>query len=691
MVGHISRVTASRILHNRRRIAREWYRVQFCQQIHNLFPNPYAEEASEEEAIDSHLVPMLGLLAEWFRSGNVVFRDLYMAERRRFAPHRDGVDVLTEYFKVLAPLQESILKEVLGHEASSAVRSLHAMEEVVCNQRINLLVLGDCLMSDVLAFLSPWAQREGIRLDSRYYYFSAAMGVDLLEEGVRTAIRSGVDAVAASYLSYSGIPPYRLLLESADRGEAGQVATLVDSIAEFIRRHLHAIRTLTDAPVLLHNAAGLPIGRWRRVLPFVPPVTYGRRFALAQLNAQVGKIVDDIDNCFLVDETKIVEQHGHRGSSRSLLPRRVRKNSQMHPEAFSHWIAGEYHAILKDVARFRKAKLILVDFDNTLWEGVMAEGQVKQFEQRQRLLKRLQEEGVLLAAVSKNSASNIRWDEMVLTPEDFVSLKISWDLKTRAIREVATELNLGLDSFVFLDDSAAEREMVRSEMPEIICLDSTEEETWVALGRLLKMPNTRRTEEARRRTAMYQEQAQRDREVNRQDTDMPSLMKQLKLRATVGDASEKDVDRLVELFQRTNQFNTTSIRYSRGDVEAMVLGRGMLSHEKKRILVGRLSDKFGDLGIVCAAVTIETPSTLVIECFVMSCRAMGFGMEQVMLSQVIRRSGTRHTVGLFVPSSRNQPASTLYECSGFRKSEDGSWAAETGHEISPPSWIDLES
>ena len=279
---------------------------------------------------------------------------------------------------------------------------------------------------------------------------------------------------------------------------------------------------------------------------------------------------------------------------------------------------------------------------------------------------------------------------MALSADDFVSLKISWDMKIQAIREIAMELNLGRDSFVFLDDNAAERELVRGEFPEVVCLDSNDRETWEALARLFQMPNTRQTDEARRRTVMYKEQARRDAEISEQSSDYPTLMSRLQLRASMGRAQPRDLDRVVELFQRTNQFNTTTIRYSRGEIESFVSSNTGPNGTGPDVLIGKLSDKFGDLGVVCAVVLNRGRDELVIQNFVMSCRAMGFGMEQLMLAHILEQSPDIPTIGRFIPSGRNEPASALFKSCGFQEISSGTWRAEQGHRLARPEWIAVE-
>lgn len=667
-------------------VASEWYEKQFSAQMHSEFPNEYAEKASRDVVIERHLLPMLDLLAEYARTGDSIYRDLYLAERKRYAPHRQGRGTLRRYFSVVIPMHEEALARRLPASLRSILSALHEPLTQSAPKCVRMLAIGDCLLTNVTGFAQSCALREGIELDLRQHYFSARTGAALADEGVVSAIKDGIDLIAVSYLSYEGIPPYRLLLNYADRGELDQLPELVDGIAGYIRDHLLKLRELTDAPILLHNAGGLPLTRWRQALPFLVPLNKGRRAALRLVNEAIADIGKQIENCFLVDEVQVVQREGFRRCATRILPRRMWRNAHLHPEYLSRYLADSYMGIVRDYVRLRKTKLLLVDFDNTLWDGVMAEGHVAHFHDRQELLKQLAEQGILLAAVSKNDSANIRWKEMGLAPRDFVLLKISWNMKVQSIREIAAELNLGLDSFVLLDDSPAERGMVQSELPEVLCLDSQDAGTWESLKRLFRMPNTRQTEEARKRTQMYREQAARQGAAKEAGgSSAAALMARLELKSAVGPARHRDKERLLELVQRTNQFNTTTVRYSKSDIEAAMSAPDTL------VLVGDLADKFGDLGLVCAAIVRQQGAEAVIENFVMSCRAMGFGMEQLMLSQILARVGVKPLVGKFVPTARNEPASTLFSSAGFVEESKGTWRAPKNIGLEPPGWISLEA
>jgi FkbH-like protein len=333
-----------------------------------------------------------------------------------------------------------------------------------------------------------------------------------------------------------------------------------------------------------------------------------------------------------------------------------------------------------------KAKVLAVDLDNTLWDGVMADGPVRHHHDRQLQLRRAREAGMLLVAVSKNDPANIRWDEMELTPDDFVLHKISWDVKPHSIKAAADQLNLGLDSFVLIDDNPAERELVRTQLPAVTTLDALDPHTWRSAERVLRFANTTNTEEARKRTAMYREQALR-REALSAEFDYPQMMAALQLKVRFSRAMPGDMERITELVQRTNQFNTTTIRYTKQQLTAM---RESSSH---RIYVAELSDKFGSLGLVAVVVVARSGADATIESFVMSCRAMGFQLEHLIIALLLEAEADAHRfIGRFVATDRNTPAMNLFSSCAFHEQSDATFAWQRGETEPPrPAWFAVSS
>ena len=167
---------------------------------------------------------------------------------------------------------------------------------------------------------------------------------------------------------------------------------------------------------------------------------------------------------------------------------------------------------------------------------------------------------------------------------------------------------------------------------------------------------------------MYRAQVARQKSITG-EMDYPEMMRSLSLRVNFGKANSKDLDRLAELINRTNQFNTTTIRCSKAE-----LGK-YLTDNSFEIYVADLEDKFGKLGLVAAAIVKRRGEVRVIESFVMSCRAMGFGLENLMLRKIVETEGDKSKIfiGRFVPSDRNIPAAAFFKNNGFEPDTETDW------------------
>ncbi|MDG2050546.1 MAG: HAD-IIIC family phosphatase [Myxococcota bacterium] len=670
-----------------------WHRVHFQPSRVDRYQIEGAGPESVPRLKAAFVEPLFELFLSYLETGESRYRDVYLDERLRYAPHQASPSIRREFFSEVLEEDAGVLADILGGEWQELEKTwigLHeSLREASTGDSIRLLTLGDCVMNDLRVFLIPASRALGIDLDMRELYFSALIGRELsTAQAERFLAQNPMDLIACSFFTYEGIPPYVALLRDADRlrwsGLDGRVDALVGLAADMLNR----LREKTDAPFLLHDACGLPLGRWRRRLPILPPISYGRQRMLKRLNSGLAELAEATPNCLLISESEVVRREGHRACSEEIVPARIAQQAMFHTARFGSLLASHYVEALSSFRDLRKAKVLLVDFDNTLWDGVMADGQVIQHKDRQELLLKLKESGIVLVAVSKNDPKNIRWDEMVLSPDDFALKKISWDIKVKSIELTAQELDLGMDSFVFIDDSPQEREFVRSALPSVINFDATLASTWRALARLLEFPNTRDTAEARARTEMYRAQAER-RKATSGSVDFESMLGDLGLVLRFGVARTEDLDRVTELVQRTNQFNTTTIRYDRSQLEEFV------ASAEQEIYVANLADRFGDFGLVVVVIVEREDSRVVFNSFIMSCRAMGYGVEQVALSRVMEAEGAgKEFVGVFRPSDRNDPASGLYGEAGF--TQDGTetelWklsAAKSPGVV--PAWIRIEA
>jgi len=559
----------------RREIIESWYDNQFNEELIRMFGIQGLESRDRSWVRPSYLEPLLNLLLEYLRTGEERYLVVYRDERLRYSPHTASPKKRSEFFRLILPTDENSLLDRVNPTSRSIFRStlsfIHAPlmefpEEGKGKDPVYLLCLGDCLMGEIRVFLSHRALQTDIPLDVRILYFSASMNRALsIDEVIDYTGQNKVDMVAMSFMSFRGIPAYANLLLDADNLSQYEMEKRVASLMSIVHEFIDGLRRHLTIPFLIHDACGLPLTGIRRHVPFIPPMSRGRTKALALVNQGLRELASGSLKCAIISETILTEKKGHRLLSKPLIPKRIVGKGYFHTSVFGSFMAENYLPILKSYHTLRSTKLILVDFDNTLWNGVMADGPVEHFVEKQKLLLKLKEAGILLAAISKNSPENIRWNEMEIQPEHFVSLKINWNLKVQSVREIATELNLGMNSFVLLDDNPAEIELIHQSCPSVVCLDSRKEETWMFLEQLFLFPNTQGTEESRSRTEMYRAQAARQKCITG-ELDYPEMMRSLGLRISFGKAKPRDLDRLTELINRTNQFNTTTIRFTKNDL-----------------------------------------------------------------------------------------------------------------------------
>ncbi|MDD2884475.1 MAG: HAD-IIIC family phosphatase [Dechloromonas sp.] len=643
-----------------------------------------------QELLDGYYVPMV-LLFEQLGIGDekAELRALFVEELYRYVDR--FLPQSEQNIKILALLDFlfETYKSNFSHtndlaSVVSDIRSEIFSSGMVQKKPIVGVAVGDCLMTDLRTFLRPLSIREGVPCELHCLYFGAAQGGALPTDSVLKIMREQkADFLALSFFSYDGLPVYRLLKSGHRKLSSADVDLYISGAIAIVRDFIRNIRSASDMPIFLHNVSGLPLSREIRALNWLG-FDHSLQKIIDKINAGIAELVDQLPNVIVVDESAVVRKHGGSACEQTIVPKSIREKAFFHRKRFGYYLSQVYIDLIAALSGLAKRKLILVDFDNTLWRGVMGDGEVDHYHERQQVLKDLKEQGIVLVAVSKNTASNIRWSEMLLKEDDFALLRINWNSKVQSVAEVAETLNLGVGSFVFLDDNPVEREVVRLGYPDVLCLDPNDIKTWEWLRWMFDFPCTSETDESKKRTEMYRSQAKRNVVLNELVADNEMIMRSLELRLVFRQANAKDIPRCCELAQRTNQFNTTTIRYSKDTIVNIMAGGGT-----RKIYVGELSDKFGDLGVVVMAVICFSSDGYVIENFVMSCRAMGFGLEQKFVGELISISNPEVIwQGNFVSSERNGPAADLFSNSGFFQEEVGRWVLEDRFRLnSGPDWF----
>jgi FkbH-like protein len=313
----------------------------------------------------------------------------------------------------------------------------------------------------------------------------------------------------------------------------------------------------------------------------------------------------------------------------------------------------------------------------------MGEGAVEHFTARQAIVKQLKSRGILLALNSKNDPKNVRWAGSSLSAADFVCTQINWNDKSANLRRIGQLLNLKTKDFVFIDDRPDERALVNMAMPEVYTLDATSDRAW----RRLNLWSQQLGDPGKAdRTLFYKQKEQRDDFLQTQtaEEDQGKLFEKLGLAITLYDAGKPDMKRVVELINRTNQFNTCGSRSTIREATDWLTGGD------RRILMVDCEDKFGSMGTVCVAAIQGEADRVVIPIFVLSCRVFGYGIENAVVNVVKRLAQQRRVplVGLFKETAHNDPCKTVYAENGFtRNGKD--WVYEREGAINDPTWLTI--
>jgi len=368
---------------------------------------------------------------------------------------------------------------------------------------------------------------------------------------------------------------------------------------------------------------------------------------------------------------------------------------RLNPQGFAN--LAELVARYARAYRGRSRKVCAVDLDQTLWGGVIGEdglaglelgdeGVALAFQDFQRELLTLHDAGVVLVICSKNNAEDAieaieKHPGMVLRREHFAAERIDWRDKAGNLRELAEELNLGLDSFVFLDDNPAERDWVRAALPEVevpeLPEDPVERPAFVrGLASFVRLDVTTGDRE---RGQSYREQKER-RMVQASAASFEDFLATLEQQVTITRLGESTLARAAQMCQRTNQFNMTTRRYTVADLEKLI------ADESVEAFVLALSDRYGNSGITGLAILRFAEGVAELDPFLLSCRVLGRKVEDVFFAVMAERAearGARFLQGRYLETQKNRLAARFYADRGFEPLGDGLFRLDLSRGIPP--------
>jgi FkbH-like protein len=412
--------------------------------------------------------------------------------------------------------------------------------------------------------------------------------------------------------------------------------------------------------------------------------------------AALYEIARSYDNVYLLDVNAILEVEGKKRT----LEYQVRSGIFEHPTKLGARLVAEeaLYQLLVLNPKTRRVKCAVFDLDNTLWQGVLREDGAENLYPRWsclHVMKALAARGILLAVCSKNDPEEAGLVEQLLGKELFdllVSVKLGWKPKSQNIRQIAKELNIGLDAMVFFDDNPVEREEVRANAPGVMVMD--ELQIMAALDMAMFEPIGLVTEESAARTRMYKEQARRA--AAETEVDQANIFQYYKSCDFKLDVRRPDATmaaRIEELIQRTNQLNATGNRTTRESL-SQYLGNPSQYH----VASASLKDKFGDYGLIGVCIARREALDWEIIEFDFSCRAMGKHVEHALLSHLCRTVGRAPGSALtirFKKTSRNKEMRSILQEFGFQPTTESDETIElrlevAGNNYAYPEWLQME-
>ncbi len=454
---------------------------------------------------------------------------------------------------------------------------------------------------------------------------------------------------------------------------AAQVDQAIDRVSAEFTAMVRTFRASSSAHLIVHSLET----PGRRSLGIADRISRpGQARTFDELNGRIADLVDATAGVHLLDIDAVVSEVGRRNWHDDR--KWVSMKMPIRPEAMPVLVDELMRLIVPISGHVSKA--LVVDLDNTLWGGVIGEDGIDGivlgpdsavgagYMALQRSLLDLRSRGVLLAIASKNNHDDAmdaieRHPHMIVRPEHFSAVRANWEPKADNLRSIAAELNIGIDSLAFLDDSAAECDQMRRLLPEVTVIELRTPPTpsHDPIARHPRFERTALSDEDRVRAEMYEQQQTRQRQ-EASSTSLDDYLHALETVVSIAPMAPGDVHRIAQLTQKTNQFNLTTLRYTEADIERFG------ADDSIDVLAVRAADRFGDHGLIGTAIVRTDGATAVIDTLLLSCRVIGRGVETAMLATIVDAAvaaGCEQVVGRFTPTAKNVPAASFYASHGF--------------------------
>lgn len=560
------------------------------------------------------------------------------------------------------------------------IRQLHSrhiisisrqLERLGDEPNIKIAYLSNFVLDMLPAYVSVYAARDKICCGSYLGAYNQYFQELLAQES--PLIKYEPDVVLLS-LTMEQLEPeifYRFSSLSLERK-----VELLDQIVSTIKKWIRLAQEKLNAVLLISN---FPLPGYTQSGIADVNNLFGEIRFYNELNSRMAELVSENPRAHLLDLSKLAARFGTDNVY----------DPKMYYMAKINWSEG-FHAVVADeIHRYiigitgRSRKCLVLDLDNTLWGGVLGEEgplSVKvgpgepvseAYRDFQYKIKALKDRGIMLAICSKNNHDDVlevfeKRPDMPLQLSDFAATRINWEHKHINIQRIAKDLNIGLDSMVFLDDNPAECSLIQQMLPGVktVLVPPKPENMPAVIDSLVDFEKIIILEDDLKKTEQYHQKKQRQK-LQEDVGDLDSYLQSLEIEIHITAPLKENLNRVHQLYTKTNQFNVTTVRYSMSEIEKQ------LNDDSYDLFIISAKDRFGDLGIIgLYLVELSAPKAR-IDSFILSCRAMGRGIESAIMNHLKnryynQRDNIRLLEGSYIPTPKNKPVKDFFDKQGFK-------------------------
>lgn len=577
---------------------------------------------------------------------------------RAFIPAKNRIPKPHPQFKVMIKLSYSEIQEHLDR------LELDDLPE------IKISILRNIVIEPIEPYLKYLAWQAGFRAQIRFGNYD-----NVIQEAVggdRELLNSAIDCVLIflklDNLSWDLARNFNALTDREIQAET-------ERVQDYLNRVLSGIRSQTAAIILWHGFE-LPSSPATGIID--SQIDSGQSAVIGRLNVLLKESLRSQANSYFVDLNLCRLRVGDK---QFYDPRYWHIGRAPYSREALREISEEAFKFIRSL-KGKSKKCLVLDCDNILWGGIIGEDGLSgiklgktypgsaYYEFQQEVLN-LYNKGVILALCSKNNEEDV-WEvfrkhpHMLLEEKHIAAFQINWNDKAANLRLIAGDLNIGLDSMVYADDSEFEINLIRQFLPEVEVIylpaDRAVENRDILAGCGM-FETLSLSEEDKKRGAFYKAETGR-KKLRAQATDLTDYLKSLEMVINIGFADEFTIPRIAQLTQRTNQFNLTTRRYSEAEIN------DFSENDGSDVLYLRLNDRFGDSGIVGACILQYESEKAIIDTFLLSCRVLGRGVEDAFLINVLKLAGKRgcqKAVGIYFATRKNVQVKDFYQKHGFKE------------------------